>query len=130
MHHMLQRGQGIRHCPHFGAPVEILAAIAIAVRREHQLRGNLSEAVDNAGGAKVRRTARPDRADARRREEGDGRFRNIRHVGNDTVSGLDAELAHSRREFENLILQFRPADFSRRAFLTRCVDCGFLALPL
>ena len=48
------------------AAVEVLAAVAVAVDREEDLRLDLGEAVDDAGGAEVGRAARPDRADARR----------------------------------------------------------------
>ena len=54
----------------------------------------LRKAVEHPGGAEVRTTARPDRADARRREHRDQRLGDVRHVAGDPVADPDAIWSH------------------------------------
>ena len=76
-----------------GAAVEVLAAVAVAVDREEDLRLDLREAVDHRARAELGRGARPDRPQGGRREERDERLGNVRHVCDDTVAAADAERA-------------------------------------
>ena len=66
--------------------IEVTPAVAVTVDREEDLRLELAEAVDNGARAKVGRAARPDRAEAGRREERNDRFGDVRHVGDDAVA--------------------------------------------
>ena len=104
------------------AAVEVLAAVAVAVDREQDLGLDLGEAVDDAAGAEVRRAARPDRADARRREEGDDRLGDVGQVGGDAVAGADAELAQPRGDGRDLGAQLAPAQLVELAQLRGVQD--------
>ena len=64
-----------------------LAAVGVAVGGDEYLRLDLSESVDDALHAKVRRARRPDRADRRRAERGDDRFGQIRKIAGDAIAG-------------------------------------------
>ena len=66
--------------------VEVLAAVAVAVHRQQQLRLDLGEAVDHAAGPELRSRAGPDRADAGRRQERDQRLGDVGHVGDHAVA--------------------------------------------
>ena len=91
-------------------PVEVAAAVAVAVDREEDLRLDLREAVDDARGAEVGRAARPDRADRGGGREGDDRLRDVRHVGDDAVAAAHAEAAEARRDGRDLLAQLAPGD--------------------
>ncbi len=99
------------------AAVEVLAAVAVAVDGEEDPGLDLGEAVDDAGGAEVGRAAGPDRADARRGEEGDDRLGDVRHVGDDAVAALHAEAAQPRGEGGDLGAQLGPAQLGELAQL-------------
>ncbi len=114
-HLLLEQRQGV-------APVEVLAAVAVAVDREEDLGLDLREAVDDAGRAEVGRAARPDRADARGREEGDDRLGDVGHVGDDPVPLLDSELAQAGRDRGDLGRQLAPAQLGQLAQLRRVDD--------
>src|SRR5579884_80144 len=68
------------------APLEVLAAVAIAVDGEEHLRLDLGEPVDDAAHSELGGAARPRRADARTAEEGRNRLGNVRQVGGDAVA--------------------------------------------
>ena len=91
------------------APVEILAAVAVAVDREQHLRADLGEAVDHAAHAEVGRAARPDRADRRAGQERGGRLGDVRHVGDHPVAALDARGAQAGRDAPGQRAQLTPA---------------------
>ena len=91
------------------APVEVLAAVAVAVDREEDLGLDLGEAVDHAGRAEVGRAARPDGADAGGGEEGDDRLGDVRHVGDDPVAALDPQRAQPGGGRGDLRPQLAPA---------------------
>src|SRR5581483_10700374 len=63
------------------SPVEIPAAVAVAVDCEEHLGLDLGEAVDDAANAELRRAARPGRAQARAAEEGGDRLGDVGEVG-------------------------------------------------
>ena len=86
-----QPGQAGGDLPHHLDPVEDLAVVAVAVDRDEHLRLDLAEPVDHARRAEVRRAGGPDRAEARRGEEGDQRLGDVRHVRGDPVAPADAE---------------------------------------
>jgi len=96
------------------APVEVLAAVAIAVDREQHLRLDLPEAVEHAHRPHVGRRARPDRAQARGRQQRDHGLRNVRHVRDAAIAGGDAEPLQRRGERAGLRAQAIPADLGAR----------------
>ena len=100
-----------------GAPIERLAAVAIAVDGEQHLRLDLLEPVHDRAGAHVRRAARPDRAEARHREERDHGLRDVRHVGGDAVARFHAEIAQRCRDRGDLPLELGPGHLGRAARL-------------
>src|SRR4051812_16905946 len=63
--------------------VVMLAAIAIAIDRDENFRLDLLEAIPSREFARIRRTERPHRTDADRRQKRDDRLRDVRHVGCD-----------------------------------------------
>src|SRR5437867_1776429 len=72
-------------------PIEVAPAVAIAVDAEKDLRIELAEAIDDRARAEVRRAARPDRAEARRREEYDDGLGDVREVRDDAITAGDAK---------------------------------------
>jgi hypothetical protein len=97
--------------------VEVAPVVAVAVDGEQDLRLDLREAVDDAAGAEVRRAARPDRTEARRRQERGDRLRDVRDVGRDAVAGPDAERAQPGRDPGHLRAQLSPGDLGPLAQL-------------
>ena len=78
------------------ATVDVAVAVAVAGDREHQLRLDLREPVDHAARAELGRARRPDRTEARRRDERHERLGNVGQVGDDAVPGADAEALQAR----------------------------------
>ncbi len=113
-HRMLQRRQFGAHRLQHRQPVEVLAAVAVAVDRDQQFRIDLAEAVEHAGAAHVGRAAGPDRADRGAGEKRHRRFRDIRQVGGDAVARLDAERAQAVRHRRDLLPQFAPRQLRQR----------------
>ena len=100
-------------------PVEVLAAVAVAVDGEQHLRLDLGEAVDHAPGAEVRRAARPDRADRRAGEERGDRLGNVRQVRDHAVARPDAERAQAAARAAPPPPRSSPRVSSRRAAAAR-----------
>ena len=71
--------------------IEDPAAVAVAVRDEQHFGCDLAEPVDHAGGAELGSAARPDRAEARRRQEAHDRRQPVRKHGCDAVAPGDAK---------------------------------------
>ena len=69
---------------------EALARIAVAIAGDEHLWFDLTEAVEHALHAEIRRTGGEDRAYARGSEHGDNGFGTVRHEGGDTVALADA----------------------------------------
>src|SRR4029077_17533974 len=78
------------------APVELLAAVGVAVDRDQHLRRDLREPIDEAARAEVRRAARPDRPETRACEQSDERLGGVRDHRDDAVATPDAEPAQPR----------------------------------
>ena len=76
---------------HLGLAVERLAAVLVAVDTEHDLGRQLRVAIQHAAGTEIGTAARPDRADAGRRQHRDDGLRRVRQVGNDAVAGLHTQ---------------------------------------
>src|SRR3954471_1052027 len=93
---------------HDVAAVEVLAAVAVAVDGEQDLRLDLGEAVDHAALAEVGRAARPGGADARAREEGGHCLGDVRDVGDDAVARLDTKLLQTRGDRRRAGAQLAP----------------------
>ncbi len=96
-HDVLDRRQLREDAAHDVEAVEVLAPVPVAVDREQHLRLDLGEAVDHAARPELGRGARPDRADARRREERDQCLGDVRHVGDDAIAAAHAERAQPGR---------------------------------
>src|SRR5215204_7029205 len=79
----LEGGDLLLQLGHDLHPVVVLAAVAVAVHGEENLRLYLLEAVHDAPCAEVRRTARPDRAYGRACQEGDDSLGHVGQVGYD-----------------------------------------------
>ncbi len=99
------------------APVDEPVAVPVAGRREQHLRLELAEPVDDAAHAELRRRRRPDRAEARGREERDERLRNVREVADDAVAGADAEPLQSGAGARDLVAQLAVGELDRIARL-------------
>ena len=86
--------------------VDAAPGVENAVRRDQDLRVNLFEAVDDRRRAHVRRAHAPDRANACAGEEGDNRFRNIGHAGDDSIASAHAKAAQRLGESGDPSTQF------------------------
>ena len=108
---------------HDRCPVEVLAAVAIAVDGEQHLRFDLRETVDDAAGAELRRRARPDGADRGYGQKGDQRLGDIGHVGNDPIAALHAEGSQPAGRRGDELRELAPAQLIELAQL-RAVQHG------
>ena len=111
-------------------PVEILAAIAVAVDGEQHLGLDLPEAVDHRYMAHVGRCRRPDRADARYCQQRHHSLRNVRHVGDHAVARLDPKRLERVGDSRNLAFQFVPGHFRARLQLRLKNDRGLVTLAV
>ena len=102
---------------HLLAAVDELVAPAVAGDREQHLRLELPEPVEHAAHAELRRARRPDRAEARGREEGDERLRDVRQVRDDPVAGPDAEPLQARARARDLLAELAERELRRLARL-------------
>ena len=100
---------------HLLAAVDELVAPAVAGDGEQQLRLELAEPVEHAADAELRRAGRPDRAEARGREEGDERLRDVRQVRDDPVAGADSEPLQAGARARDLLAELaeRELDAAR-----------------
>ena len=106
--HALERRQAADDLLHLRAAAERLAAILVAIYAKQDLRGQLREAVQHAARAEVRPAARPDGADAGRRQHRDHRLGNVRQARDDAVAGLHAQLAQLGGEHTHLAAELFP----------------------
>ena len=106
-------GSAVADRRHLLAAVDELVAVAVAGDGEQHLRLELAEPVEHAADAELRRAGRPDRAEARGREEGDERLRDVRQVRDDAVAGRRRRAAAGRRA------RARPAPAARRTSARR-----------
>ena len=101
--------------------IEALAAVGVAVDRQQEPRADLTEPIEDALHAEVRRTGGPDGADGRSAERRDDGFRSIRGNGGDAIAGDDARgakrvcrAAHGVAQFimrqRDVAARFRAAD--------------------
>ena len=114
---LLDRRQVREDFAHDIAAVEVTAAIAVTVDRQHHARLDLAEAVDHRHMPHVGRGGRPDRADAGYRQQRDDRLRNVGHVGDHAVAGLDAQVLERVGQGRDLALEFVPRHFGAGAQL-------------
>ena len=84
-------GRALTESGHVLGPVDDLLAVAVTADGEQHLGLDLPESVDDAAGAELGRARRPDRAEARRRQERGDRLRDVREVRDDAVARTDAE---------------------------------------
>ena len=120
---LLERRQRRAQRRHLGAAVDRALAVAVAGDREHDLRLEHRETVDHAARAELGRARSPDRAEARRREEGDQRLRNVRQVADDAVAGPDTERPQAGPGRRDLLAQVAEGQLERAAGL-RARDHG------
>ena len=104
------------------AAVEVLAAVAVALGGEQDLRLDLLEAVHDGRRAELRRAARPDRADARAREERNHGLRHVRHVRRHAVAALHPEPPQPGGAARHLVGELVPAELGERLRLRRVHD--------
>jgi hypothetical protein len=117
-----QRGQRLHQVRHDVAAVVRLAAEAVAVDRDQDLRLDLREAVDDALRAEVGRTGGPDRAGAGDSEHRHDRLGDVRNVGGDAIPALDAELAQGGGQRSDLAAELLGRDLGPFAALVEGDD--------
>ena len=88
--------------------IVVPAAVAVAVHRQQHARLDLSEAVDHAARAELRRRARPDRADRGDGQQRDERLGDVRHVGDDAIAAPHAQRAQTGGHLRDLHGELRP----------------------
>ena len=94
-----------------------LPAIRVAVGGDEYLRLDLAEAIEDARHPEVRRTGRPHRADRGRSKRRDDRFRQVRQIPGDAISGLYAFPAQPSRERGDGPVQLGVGQGSQRPVL-------------
>ena len=113
VHDMAQRRKcGADRC-NLVAAVDRPITESVAAHRKQHRRLELHETVDDAARAELRRTARPDCAEARRRREGDHRLGDVRQIGDDAVAGPDAEPLEARACTCDLVAELRKRQIER-----------------
>ncbi len=113
-HDVLERRQSGSDALHLRATRKRLAAVAVAVDAEHELRRELRETVEHAARAEVRAAPRPDRADAGRREHRDDGIRRVRQAADHPVALDDPESSQRRRHSPDARGQLIPRQAGRR----------------
>ena len=108
--------------------IERLARVAIAVGGEQHLRRDLTEAIEHAARAEVRRTGRPDRAEARRREHRDHGFRQVRREARDAIAGLHAGGPQAVGDARRFAPQLAPRELPPLAALVTEDDRGSIVV--
>ncbi len=104
-HRVSQAGQRRLDRGHLGAPVDVLAAVAVAVDRHQHRRLDLLPTVDDAAGAELRGAGGEDRADAGRGQQQDQCLRDVRAVRRHPVAGHHTEPAQPGRHPAHLLAQ-------------------------
>jgi hypothetical protein len=99
------------------AAVDQLLAVAVTGDGEEHFRLELPEPVEDAADAELGRTRRPDRAEARGREERDERLRDVRQVRDDPVTGTDAETLEAHAGASDLLPKIAERQLHRLARL-------------
>ena len=110
---VLDRRQRIAGLHALGAAVDALAAVAVAVDADEDLRLDLREPVQDALRAEVRAAGGPHRADAGRGELRDDRVRGVGQEGRDGIADADAPGAQCGGQTGDLAAQLGPGDLDR-----------------
>jgi len=118
--HLLEAGQQRDELLYLGAAVVVLAAVAVAVHAEQDLRRQLPEPVADPAPAEVGGATGPDRADAGRGQHRDHRLRDVRHAGGDPVAATDAHGA-AGREHPHAVREVGPGQARERGGLAIAV---------
>ena len=121
-------GISLRACATISTPVEVPAAVTVAVDRKEHLGGDLPEPVDDRPRPEVRRARGPDRADARACEQPDHGLLDVGEVRRHPVAPRDAECAQARRRGGGPRTQLGPARARERPELGRMEERGRLVL--
>jgi hypothetical protein len=117
---------------HLLAAVDVALAVAVARDGEQHPGLDLREAVYDGARPELRGAARPDRSEARRREEGDERLGDAREIGDDSVAAPDAEPLESRAGPRDLLAQLPERQVERRPRVGTAVhgDARGVGLPI
>ena len=126
----LEAGHRVLQRPDDVEPVVVAPAVAVAVDGEQEARLDLREAVDDAARAEVRGAARPDRAEARARVEGDGGLEDVGDVRDDAVAGADPRAGERGGEAARQLLELTPRRLAQGPQLGRVTDGDRLGLPV
>jgi hypothetical protein len=102
--------------------VEVLAAVAVAVDRQQDLRLDLREAVDDAAGAELGRRGGPDRPERGGGHEGGDGVGDVREVAGDAVAPADAAGREPGADLRRARLQVAPRPGVERAQLRGVAD--------
>ena len=119
---VLDRRDATHDLRHPLVAVEVLAAVAVALGGDQDLRLDLLEPVHHGRRAELRCAARPDRADARTREKRHHRLRHVRHVGRHAVAALHPEPPQPGGAACHLVGELVPAELGQRLRLRRVHD--------
>src|SRR5215218_2691240 len=125
-HGLLERGYLLLELRHNLCPVVVLAAVAIAVHREEDLRLYLLEAVHDAARAEVRGATRPDRTYGGDGEQGYDRLRDVRQISHHPVAAIHADLFEPRGQSCGPLLELLPAQLTERPDLGLVHDGGLI----
>ena len=110
---VLQRRQPRAYRGHLLATVDVPVPPAIAGDRHQDGRLELAQPVEDAARPELGGAGRPDRAEARRGQEGDERLGDVRHIGDDTVAGPDAEPLEPHPRPPDLLTQLTVGQLER-----------------
>src|SRR5919202_1837558 len=111
---------------HHLRPVVVLAAVAVAVHRDKDLRPYLLEAVYDAARAEVRGAAGPDRAYGRDGEQRDDGLGDVRQVGHHPIATPHAHTLEASGQGGGPLAQLSPAHLTKRPQLGLVHDGGLL----
>jgi hypothetical protein len=105
-------------------PVEGLPAIGVAVGGHQHFRFDLTETVDNSGGAEVGGSGGEHGSDRCRPEHGNHCFWHVRHPGGHPVSRSYPQLFQRRSECGGLDPKFGPGHRPMQTVLSPVLDSG------
>src|SRR5262245_47636703 len=86
--------------------IKVFAIKKVAWDSDQNFRSNLAKPVNQSLPAEIRRTSRPNGADAGGGQHGNDRFRSIGHDANHPITGLKSFLTKPCRQGANLLIQF------------------------
>ncbi len=124
----LDRGNTFDYSGNNGDRINALAVVEITVTCEQHFGFDLSETIDDAVDAEVRRTRRPGCTETGRRQHCDDGFGTIRQKGRDAIAWRYAGPAQTRGDTGNLFAQFVETQLPPRAVLAIKSDRGAITI--